>query len=495
MKKNRDIKTILFVSGLSCVAVPAMGDITRNIEIEHSTVIPAKDRIRYSADIVLDGLKLGANRQVYLTPVIEDGEGHSAVLPSALVNGRSMQIAWNRGTVKSLQKYTNGVSIVEKRNNGKPQTISYNVSAPMEKWMWSPTASVRWMVDSCGCGHLAGSVAMEQNLLSLNPAEKMRVSYVVPTVKESPVAIHEGQAHVQYEVNQSDLHTEPYVCRNGQPIDNRLELQIIDDSISYALSNKNVEIAKISICGYASPDGSYVNNERLSTDRSRSLADYIVERYSLPVEKREYSAVAENWAGFRQLASEDTYLDPDVRKALIELIDRPAYGPIDYDEKENILKTDPRFRSVYYSIILPEWFPQLRTTKFEIQTRLKPLSDEELAEVIKTDPEKLSLNQMFSVSSLYPEGSPEFNSVIDTMLKYYEFDEVANLNAASAAIKRGDFDKAEQYLAKAGNSPEVDNLRGVIATWRGDMDKARGYFRKAGVLPEAVKNLEMLGVE
>lgn len=493
MKLRNNIKIILFVSGLSCLPLPAHAAIDKDIKIEHTAVIPVKDQVRFSADIVLDDLKLGANKQIYLTPVIEDEKGNSEVLPSALVNGRSMQIAWNRGTVKSNQKYTNGVSVVEKRRNGKPQTINYAVSVPMQEWMWGPSASLKWVVDSCGCGHRAGSVATESNLLTLNPAGKMRASYMVPKVAPVPVSIHEGKARVQFEVNESELHTQPYVCRNGQPIDNRLELRIIDDSISNALSNKNMEIAKIRICGYASPEGSYLGNERLSTDRSRSLAEYIVDRYHLPIERSEYSAVAENWEGFLQLAKEDTYLKPEVKAALIELIERPAYGPADFDAKENILKTDPRFKDTYYSVILPEWFPKLRTTKFEIQTRLKPLSDQELAEVIKTDPEKLSLNQMFRVSGLYPEGSPEFNSTIDTMLLYYKDDEAANLNAASAAIKRGDLDKAEQYLRKAGNSPEAYNARGILATWHGDMEQAREYFIKAGALPEAVKNLEMLG--
>ena len=495
MKLTNSLKLFLLVSGCSFLAVPEIAGSLRNIKIENESVIPVNDKMRLSAEIVLDSLKLGANKQIYLTPVIEDEEGNSVVLPSALVNGRSMQIAWNRGTVKSSQKYANGIKIVEKRHNGKPQTISYDVSVPFQKWMWSPEASVKWMVDSCGCGHLAGSVVMETAFISLNPADRMRASYLMPKITPLPITLHEGKAHVQYEVNRSELHTEPYICQNGQPIDNRLELQIIDDSISNALSNKNMEIAKIKICGYASPEGSYIANANLSTERSHSLADYIVEHYKLPIERSEYSSVPENWEGFLQLAKEDTYLEPDVREALIQLIEQPVYGPSDYDDKENILKTDPKFRELYYSVFLPEWFPQLRTTKFEIQTRLKPLTDQELAEVIKTDPEKLSLNQMFRVSSLYPEGSPEFNSVIDTMLLYYKDDEVANLNAASAALKRGDIEKAEQYLKKAGNSPEADNARGILATWRGDMEEARDYFRKAGALPEAAKNLEMLGLE
>ena len=111
-------------------------------------------------------------------------------------------------------------------------------------------------------------------------------------------------------------------------IDNRFELKIIDDSISNALSNKNMEISKIKICGYASPDGSYVGNEQLSTERSRSLAEYVASRYNLTDDKAEYSAVAENWKGFRDIVEIDTRLSNEQRNALLKLIDRPAYGTI-----------------------------------------------------------------------------------------------------------------------------------------------------------------------
>lgn len=76
------------------------------------------------------------------------------------------------------------------------------------------------------------------------------------------------------------------------------------------------------------------------------------------------------------------------REDLLSLIDAPAYGPSDYDAKEKMLKTDPRFAQLYKSLILPKWFPILRATKFQIKTRLKPLDDQKLAEVMKTTPEK-----------------------------------------------------------------------------------------------------------
>lgn len=472
------------------IAMPSYGG-NAGVKVENAVVNRVEGDLRLSADIILDGMKLKRNSQVYITPVLEDNAGNSAVLPALLVNGHAMQIAYERRSICGDARNREVFKAV-KRKNGKSQTVSYIASAPLQKWMWSPNASVRWTVDTCGCGHLYGSLAGEPELLNLNPASRMRVAFITPAVTELPVAVHEGKAQVKFELSKSELHAEPYTCRNGQKIDNRKELKIIDDSISYALSDKNVEIAKIKICGYASPEGPYLNNQQLSTDRSRALSEYIAARYKLPAEKSEFDAVAENWKGFREIVTDSRNLSAAQRKDLLALIDRPAYGPADYDAKEMELRTDPKFAGLFNSVILPEWFPQLRATKFEISTRLKPLSDEELAEVMKRTPEKMSLNQMFRVARLYPEGSDEFNNAIATALRYYPDDETANLNAAAASLKSGDTGRAWNLLEKAGNTPEAENARGIIACMNGDMKEAAARFKAAGALPEAAKNLGMI---
>ncbi len=185
-------------------------------------------------------------------------------------------------------------------------------------------------------------------------------------------------------------------------------------------------------------------------------------------------------------------ITPVQRRELLALIDRPAYGPSDYDAKEKELKTDPRFAQLYRGKILPQWFPQLRCTKFAINTRLKPLDDKKLDEVIRKTPELMSLNQMFRVARLYPEGSDQFNEVIGIARQYYPEDPVANINAAVAAMHKGDFDAAASMLGKAGNSPEAENARGVLAARKGDFETALRHFEAAGNLPEALKNKALL---
>lgn len=206
-----------------------------------------------------------------------------------------------------------------------------------------------------------------------------------------------------------------------------------------------------------------------------------------------FSAVPENWVEFRQQVLDAKDITEQQRQDLLELIDRPAYGPSDYDKKEQELRTDRRFAKLYKSTILPEWFPHLRATKFAISTRLKPMSDEKLAEVILTNPQQMTLNQMFRVARLYKEDSPEFQRTIETALKYFPDSPEANTNAAVRAIKGGDYEKAAELLKRAGDSAEANNARGIVATKRGDFESAEKYFEAAGNLPEAKRNKALLG--
>ena len=61
----------------------------------------------------------------------------------------------------------------------------------------------------------------------------------------------------------------------------------------------------------------------------------------------------------------------------------------------------------------------------------------------------------------------------------YPTDEVANLNAANVAMRKGDLKAAERYLSKAGNGAEALYARGVYAVLTNDYPTARNYFGQA----------------
>ena len=473
------------------IALPAVAAYAGSIVTSSPMVQRVDDKMHVSIEFILDSIEVPTNHQLFVTPVIDGPDGQRVALPALLINGRNMHYVYQRGTLSDGIQRQYSIAQEVRRYNGRPQSVEYAANAPYNRWMLKPGTSLQVVVDSCGCGDLFGKGILEIPL-DLNPAPRMRVAYITPAVTELPVSVHEGRARVQFEVDKTELHPEPYKCRNGQRIDNREQLRIIDDSVAYALSDPNVEIASINICGYASPESPYLHNEELSMGRSRALAEYLAAKYQLPKDKCTYNSVPENWKEFREIVVAAPELTDKQRAELLELIDRPTYGPRDFDAKERELKTDKRFASLYRSTILPKWFPLLRCTEFTINTRLKPLSDPELAKVIRKTPELMSLNQMMRVARLYPEGSDDFNEVIEIARRHYPTDEVANINAAVAAIQNGNLDRASELLQNVGDSPEAENARGVIEVHRGEFDKAREHFQAAGDLPEAIKNLNLL---
>lgn len=471
---------------------------TENVDIHISG-----DYLSISADLVLDSLRLGANRQIFITPVIESADtvngqrerDNLKVLPSVLVNGRNMHVSYERGVLRSFKEMKeHEIGKEVQRHNGTRQRVPYSVRTPFETWMRGRATSVTFVYDSCGCGVRAAETISRPYTVFQNPIRDMMWAMIIPEVEEIPIQTHEGRARVQFEVDRTELHVDPFVCRNGQRLDNREQIRIIDDSVRYALTDPNVEISSIELCGYASPESPYLHNVELADGRTKALAQYLAQRYNLPQDRVTYSSVPENWKEFREMVVGSDRLTERQRQQLLRLIDEPAYTPEQWDRKEWLLKTEPPYADLYHRFILPEWFPKLRATTFAVHTRLKNLEDKDLKEVIKTTPEKMSLNQMYRVARMYPEDSEEFDGVMQTALKYYPRDQIAITNAASAAVAREDYDRARQLIARGMPTAETDNLLGIIATAEGNYSEARGYFEKAKAAgnANAARNLEKL---
>lgn len=110
---------------------------------------------------------------------------------------------------------------------------------------------------------------------------------------------------------------------------------------------------------------------------------------------------------------------------------------------------------------------------------MRPLTIEETIAVMRTDPKKASLQEMFLVAQTFDPGSPEFEECMDIAVRTYPDDPVANLNAGASALNAGNLDEAEAFLAKAGDSPEALQARGVLAMQRGDFDRAESLLNEA----------------
>ena len=478
------------------------------INVSNVDIHVADSFLVVTADLVLDSLDLKSNRQLLITPVVKSGEqraekedsqnaslitqNEELILPSVLVSGRNMHISYERGVLRNFPALRDHDIMKEvRRHNGVPQTVEYAAKFPLEPWMREKGTRLSFRYDPCGCGIASAPVIYDVPVVEeeeeIIPELITHDLISIPEINVPEVQIHAGRARIQFEVDRTELHVEPYVCKNGQRIDNRDQIKMIDDSVRYALSDPNVELTVIEICGYASPESPYLHNEELANGRSKALAEYLADRYNIPREKATYSSVPENWGEFREMVVESDRLTEAQREMLLKLIDEPATTPAQYDRKERILKTEKPYAELYRKFILPEWFPKLRATTFALHTQLKDMDDEHLAEVFKTSPGKMSLQQFCRVASLYPADSEEFNEVVMTALAKYPGDQIAITNAAIAAIARGEYDEARKLLDRAQQTEHIFNLRALMAESERNYAEAARYYDLAGATEKAAK--------
>jgi len=150
-----------------------------------------------------------------------------------------------------------------------------------------------------------------------------------------------------------------------------------------------------------------------------------------------------------------------------------------------------------YRYLLKYIFPSLRVAICKVNYEVRDFSVEEAKEIIKTRPQNLSLNEMFLVANTYPTGSQEFIDVFETAVRMYPQSEIANINAATAALSRNDLVSAERYLGMVNsnkNLPEYNNAMGILMLMKGDYELSKKYLKVAeqSGLDAARGNLEEL---
>ena len=222
--------------------------------------------------------------------------------------------------------------------------------------------------------------------------------------------------------------------------------------------------------GYASPESPYEHNTELAIGRTAALKKHIGQLYRFADNIIQTDYEPEDWEGLRRYVEQSNI---DHREEILAMID----SDLEPDAKETKIK---RTYPEEYRFMLQHFYPALRHTDYRIAYVIRSYSDpEEIARVMCEQPQKLSLNEFYLVAGKYEPGTDEFTDVFQTAVRMFPNDEVANLNAASAAIRRDDFETARRYLEKAGDSAEAVYARGALAVREGDCETARRHLNRA----------------
>lgn len=308
--------------------------------------------------------------------------------------------------------------------------------------------------------------------------------FVMPAEEEVKVRQLVGRAFLDFPVNETTIN--PQYRRNPE------ELARICASIDSALFDKEIEVMRISLHGYASPESPYANNTRLAKGRTESLKQYISAHYALADTLFQTAYTPEDWenlrafieAGNRQTVKDDiwyaqasvseTPVMPDFllryREELLQVIDQE----IDPDEKEAQLKRVGD--GVPYQWLLRHVYPGLRHTDYVIEYVVGAYPVKDGRKLIYTHPEALSLREMYQVAQSYPEGSDDWLDALLIAAKQFPDEEEANLNAACACVRVKRLTDARYYISKAGATKEADYVGRVIRA----MEGTGGWHMEAG---------------
>ncbi len=103
----------------------------------------------------------------------------------------------------------------------------------------------------------------------------------------------------------------------------------------------------------------------------------------------------------------------------------------------------PYFKGSYVS-------PESDATDERNQKELN-FSLDEARVIAEINPQMLSLRELYTVAISYKNTPEQFYKIIDISVKIYPASPVANLNAAAAAIERGNTQAAGRYLQMASH--------------------------------------------
>lgn len=449
----------LFISALLTLGASLAAAIVDGVAVDRLSL--RRDGRYLSVDMALglDSLEVGSNRAVLLTPRLING-ADSLELPSVGIYGRTRYYHYDRNRDRNRAMLAGPDELVWKASD-RPDSVAYSRIIPWQEWMNGASLSLTRTEWGC-CRKL---LATETATLG-GYAERREffptLVYAQPRVEAVKARALQGSAFIDFPVDRTEIH--PDYRRNA------VELGKIRATIDSVRADSDITITGVSLKGFASPESPYQHNRELAIGRTDALKAYIQKLYNFTPGVISTDFEAEDWDGLRLFVEQSAI---DNRQEILDIIDSDR----EPDNKEwKIKSTYPE----QYRYLLENCYPALRHTDYRISYTIRGYGDlDEIERVLHSQPQKLSLNEFYLLGRSYDPDSEEFAYIFETAARMYPADPTANLNAANAAMRRGDNTSAARFLAKAGDSPEAVYARAALAIRTGDIDAARTLLRQA----------------
>ena len=288
------------------------------------------------------------------------------------------------------------------------------------------------------------------------------------------------EANIKFLIQQAELRKSELQNNSVQEFVNLLK-RISGDRDNLMLSN-------VEVSAYASPDGGFALNEKLANKRQQNTEGYVKQQMKQANMEADVEAnyTAQDWEGFQQLVQASDIQDKDVILRVLSMYKDPQ------EREQQIKNMSHGFQELADGIL-----PELRRARLTINYETLGRDDEAIFNQIKSDPSKLSVEELIYAASI-AETPAEQEAILKTTTRLYPKEARAYNNLAALAYSKGDYEEAQRYLTQAAGTgatcAETKANLGLLALQRGDVKAAENFLGQAGNaqgLAEALGNLHL----
>lgn len=362
----RTLKNIIILAILSVLAPQAAYSQSGQAPVDITDAGIARDGNFLSVGFTARTEDFSGDYGVTLVPVVYDEEGNSAVLDPVTLAGRRREIsderdgsapAWNTVRVKDGSEYR------------------YSSTVAWEPWMGQLSLSVYRFAEACrlsyeGAPIVAASgievyrepeVAPEPVVIPekplVTPAEDFSRNnpFLLPRSRYADVIsmIRQGtrddSGRIFFRVADAQL--------DKSFMDNSLTLGLVAEALRMVQKDPSVELSRIFIAGYASPEGSLSLNTSLAQRRAEAVRDYIIRELGVTDNSLfEIYNGGEDWNGLHRMVEAS---DMPGRDKVLYLLDNRVEG-------DELIKSKLKYfeGGVPYAYMLKHFFPKLRSSGY-----------------------------------------------------------------------------------------------------------------------------------
>lgn len=304
-----------------------------HLEVDSVFVCRDRDSVQVSMRLNLSNIEIANTDLIWLTPRLVNGND-STDLPTVCVYGRNTYYSYVRSG-----PYANFADI-QIRGKRAPKAVDYIQNVGFEDWMEQAS-----LIIVCSQTNSCGFIVSEA-YTTVYTAPPYTV-LARPVVEERKYEIS-GSAHVDFVLDKTDIR--PAYHNNEE------ELAKLRSQIDSVVNDSMATARKMTIHGYASPEGPYRHNVDLARERTKSLKRYINELYAFSDDFIETDYTPEDWNGFRRFVEQS---DLPHRDEILEIIDQ------DMEPDAKLRKIQRKYRREY-RLILHDYFPYLRHSDYTI---------------------------------------------------------------------------------------------------------------------------------